>query len=433
AAGMDFVSGNNGGLFQREAVVDTLLDIVMCAVPVWLAVMIGLVVGWAWKPKWAGLLFVGLRSLRPQLLLAAPHGFGAALTALMGFPLLRKLWANFRDWEAQEQAFEQQHKSEESTFHGGQKEPVVTNGDLEHLCSLLEVKDGGPVWHQVMDRTTATMSYQAWRREPKVGPPQYRSRTVYEDVTPELMRDFFWDNEFRLKWDDMLLYTKNLEECPQTGAMIVHWIRKFPFFCSDREYIIGRRIWETGRTYFCVTKGVPYPSFPRHNKPRRVDLYYSSWSIRAVESRKGDGRLSACEVVLFHHEDMGIPWEIAKLGVRQGMWGAVKTIERGVSAYKLERSGAPPSRSAFMARINSKVPADLSRTLGLSSKDAQDIMLSSNETNDARDISKTRQGNGWKFVIIGGAMALACGLDRGIVSKAIIFGVARRLGNIGKR
>ncbi|GLJ54218.1 hypothetical protein SUGI_1162640 [Cryptomeria japonica] len=440
ALAMDFVSGNKGGMyqvFQKEAVVDTLVDVVMCLVPVWLAVMIGLVVGWAWKPKWASLLVVGLRSLRPQLLLSAPHGFSAALTAFMGFPLLKKLWTSFRAWESErEEAFDHQLNPEEDITHGG-KEPVVTNGDLEHLCRLLEVKDGGPVWHQVMDRATPTMSYQAWRRDPKVGPPQYRSRTVYEDVTPELLRDFFWDDEFRAKWDDMQLYSKTLEECPQTGSMIVHWIKKFPAFCSDREYVIGRRIWESGRTYLCVTKGVPYPSLPRHNKPRRVDLYYSSWSIRAVESRNGDGQLSACEVVLFHHEDMGIPWEIAKLGVRQGMWGAVRNIERGICAYKVERhSGASLSRCAFMARINSKVPTDLSRALGLSSKDtedSQDIISYSKETEGGNVKSKTRQGNGWKFILIGGAMALACGLDRGIVSKAVIFGVARKLGNIRKR
>lgn len=31
-------------------------------------------------------------------------------------------------------------------------------------------------------------------------------------------------------------------------------VPQFPFFCSDREYIIGRRIWESGRSYYCVTK-----------------------------------------------------------------------------------------------------------------------------------------------------------------------------------
>jgi len=36
--------------------------------------------------------------------------------------------------------------------------------------------------------------------------------------------------------------------------MKVHWVRKFPFFCSDREYIIARRIWNLGGAYYCVTK-----------------------------------------------------------------------------------------------------------------------------------------------------------------------------------
>ncbi|KAK7857917.1 protein nedd1, partial [Quercus suber] len=52
----------------------------------------------------------------------------------------------------------------------------------------------------------------------------------------------------------MLIHSETLEECPTTGTMVVQWVRKFPFFCSDREYIIGRRIWESGRSYYCVTK-----------------------------------------------------------------------------------------------------------------------------------------------------------------------------------
>ena len=42
-----------------------------------------------------------------------------------------------------------------------------------------------------------------------------------------------------------------------------------------------------------------------------------------------------CEVILFHHEDIGIPWEIANIGVHQGMLGDVKNIELGVTAIDL--------------------------------------------------------------------------------------------------
>lgn len=41
-----------------------------------------------------------------------------------------------------------------------------------------------------------------------------------------MVRDFFWDDEFRVKWDDMLIHAETLEECPTTGAMVVHWVRK---------------------------------------------------------------------------------------------------------------------------------------------------------------------------------------------------------------
>lgn len=416
-------------IFRKPALVETFVNIVMCLVPLWLAVMIGLLVGWSWKPRWAGLICLGMRS-KIRFAWTAPPGFGArrlwfAITALTAFPVLRKLWSNFSDSKAKgdDPTLQESASTEltppEGTSLRGKEQAVVSDEDLENLLHMLQVKDKGPAWQQIMNRSTATMTFQAWRYEQETGPTAYCNRTVMEDVTPELMRDFFWDDDFRPRWDDMLTYFKTLEECPVTGTMIVHWIRKFPFFCSDREYIIGRRIWESGRTFFCVTKGVPYPSVPRHSKPRRVDLYHSSWRIRPVESRKGDGQMTAVEVVLFHYEDMGIPREIAKIGVRQGMWGAVKKVEPGVRAYQMARkSDAPLSRSALMARINTPV-SDLG-SLEIPS-DAEEVA------------TKTQGGFPWKWVIVGGAVALACGLDRGVVSKALIFGVARRFGNLGKR
>lgn len=56
-----------------------------------------------------------------------------------------------------------------------------------------------------------------------------------------MVRDFFWDDEFRLKWDDMLLHAETLEECPDTGMMTVQWVRKvrmilFSYVCSFVHY-----------------------------------------------------------------------------------------------------------------------------------------------------------------------------------------------------
>ncbi|CAN6482914.1 unnamed protein product [Victoria cruziana] len=391
-------------------------------VPLWAsAVLLGLLVGWAWKPKWANMVVAsgGGQSLGE----AIEKHLGMGFNSLPSLDSFKALSQSCISWVSEERSEKGGGEAVacSSTFME-RDQSVVNIDDFQHLRRLVEVTDGGPVWHPMMERTTPTMSYQAWRRDPETGPPQYRSRTVYEDAAPELVRDFFWDDEFRSKWDDMLLHAAILEEHQNTGTMIVHWIRKFPFFCSDREYTIGRRIWKSGDSYYCVTKGVAYPYLPRHNKPRRVDLYYSSWCIRAVESRRGDGQLTSCEVLLFHHEDMGIPWEIAKIGVRQGMWGCVKKIEPGLRAYQsAKQAGEPLSRSAEMAQINTRVGEVYLRSM--------ELIPSQSEIAIAK---KPWRENIPKFLIVGGAVALACSLDRGLLTKAVIFGVARRLAKIGR-
>ncbi|KAG6655285.1 uncharacterized protein LOC122311036 [Carya illinoinensis] len=377
--------------------------------PLWVAFVIGVLVGWAWKPKWATME-------RENLSCSVLNAFDLSSCSSPSLNL-----DNGKDKNRSSVSPSEYEDCSVSQLHE-EKVNVVTEEDLEHLCQLVEMKDGGPPWIQMMDRSTPSMSYKAWQRDPKQGPPQYRSSSIFEDATPEIVRDFFWDDEFRSNWDDMFASSTIIEECPITGTMMVQWIRKFPFFCKDREYIIGRRIWESGRSYYCVTKGVPCPSVPRCDKPRRVDLYYSSWCIRAVESKRGDGQLTACEVMLFHYEDMGIPWEIAKLGVRKGMWGTVKKIEPGLRAYQKARaSGLPLSRPAFMAQINSKI----------SSKDLRSFGGIDNlsETQIASTSDKPSGSNISKLLIFGGALVLACSLDRGLLTKAIIFGVARRFAN----
>ncbi|KAK4365570.1 hypothetical protein RND71_016928 [Anisodus tanguticus] len=407
-------------ILQRPTFGEVILELGMFMAPIWVAVLVGVLVGWAWKPKWAK---IGPDVAASGMLL---QNLSSGLASISTINPLKLQVPSCVSWIKETQSPPSISCSSSSSLQLESEKSVVKDADLLYLDGLVEKTDGGHAWIQMMDRSTPNMSYQAWRRDPETGPPQYRSRTVYEDATPEMLRDFFWDDEFRLKWDDMLISAETLEECPTTGTMTVQWVRKFPFFCSDREYIIGRRIWESGRTYYCVTKGVPSSSVvPRRNKPRRVDLYYSSWCIRAAESKRDD-RMTACEVLLFHYEDMGIPWEIAKLGVRQGMWGAVRKIDPGLRAYQKHRaSEVPISRCAFMAQVNTKVDIENLKSVG-SRTDLSEI-----EPEDSPE--KPAGRNIPRFLVVGGAIALACSLDRGLLTKAVIFGVARRFGGIGKR
>ncbi|GER32207.1 polyketide cyclase/dehydrase and lipid transportsuperfamily protein [Striga asiatica] len=347
-------------ILERPTIWSIVLGLIQFLGPVWIAFFLGVVVGWAWKPRWTSLgncKFEFSAPPSPSASISANAQKCLDLSRIGSASFDSSVLDNGLGSEdgmvlpaEEDGAVFRSSELGEEVFGASR---LVTYEDLQHLCHLVERKDGGLPWKHVMDRSTQSMSYQAWQRDSEDGLPQYCSRTVYEDATPELLRDFFWDDEFRLEWDDMLINASILEECPNTGTMVVHWTRKFPFFCSDREYIIGRRIWDSGRSYYCVTKGVPCSSVPRRDKPRRVDLFYSSWFIQAVESRKSN---TACEVILFHHENMGIPREIAKFGVRQGMWGAVKNIERGFRAYQKHRASAQPlSHHAFLAGINTKL------------------------------------------------------------------------------
>ncbi|GLT61056.1 hypothetical protein SLA2020_337910 [Shorea laevis] len=75
---------------RRPSIAETFVDILLCAVPIWVAVMIGLVVGWSWRPRWTGLVYLGFRS-KLRFLWTLPPGFGArrlwlAFSALSAFP-----------------------------------------------------------------------------------------------------------------------------------------------------------------------------------------------------------------------------------------------------------------------------------------------------------------------------------------------------------
>nr|GLL27463.1 uncharacterized protein LOC109179992 [Ipomoea trifida] len=416
------------GILQKPTIGDVIIEMMLFMAPIWIAIVVGVLVGWSWRPSWASLS--GVKDCFDSTLSSSSKTFSSRISlqnVLTGLTSMKSQLPSCVSWNSEaEQETSAPIPHPCSLQPKSEKSVLVDDNDLHQLSQLVEENDGGPAWIQMMDRSAPNMSYQAWRRDLQNGLPQYRSRSVYEDATPEMVRDFFWDDEFRLKWDDMLIHAETLEECPAAGTMMVQWVRKFPFFCSDREYIIGRRIWKSGQAYYCVTKGVPCSSVPRRNKPRRVDVYYSSWCIRPVES-KIDGRLTACEVLLFHHEDMGIPWEIAKLGVRQGMWGAVKKIDPALRTYQKHRaSEAPLSRSASMAQINTQFSVDKLRSL------EGEKSLALVENLDAPQ--KPAAGrNVPKLLLVGGAIALACSLDRGLLTKAVIFGVGRRFAGIGKR
>lgn len=154
-----------------------------------------------------------------------------------------------------------------------------------------------------------------------------------------------------------------------------------------------------------------------------MNAVWCIYPLSAVQSRKGDGQLTACEVTLVHHEDMGIPKDVAKLGVRHGMWGTVKKLHGGFRAYQVARkSEAPLSRSAQLAKITTKISID-------GGSNYQESVSGTEEGNGTMDVQREGDRNGidWKWLVVGGAVALACGLHTGVIGKAVLFGAGQRI------
>ena len=80
--------------------------ILLCVVPIWVVVMIGLEIGWSWRPRWTDLVYLGPRS-KFCFIWTTPLGFRVcrlwlAFTVLSALLVGRTIWSNFkvkRKWD----------------------------------------------------------------------------------------------------------------------------------------------------------------------------------------------------------------------------------------------------------------------------------------------------------------------------------------------
>lgn len=234
---------------------------------------------------------------------------------------------------------------------------VVTDAEL--------ARDG---WELMMDKETDSMVYRAWRRDLQDGLTEYRSSTLVKGVRPHEMNELYLDDENRLNWDFCFRDYNVLSESSSSsgGGDIVRWVRKFPV-CSFRDYVLARRCFVVEKddegSVYTITRSTEHPDAPRQEKPHRVDRFYSSWLCR--NARWPGSREPATETVLIHCEDIGIPRDIAKFVVKQGMWRMVLKIEEAVRAYVTERAargGLPrPGLTGVCARPTRVTHRELSR------------------------------------------------------------------------
>ncbi|PPD92905.1 hypothetical protein GOBAR_DD10150 [Gossypium barbadense] len=231
---------------------------------------------------------------------------------------------------------------------------VVSDSDLKFLIDNLDEKrNEDENWENVIDKKNNFLSYKAKCCKSKDRPLKYLSTAVFESCSPELLRDFYMDNDYRKQWDKTILDHVQLQVYTTSGVEIGRTLKKFPLL-TPREYILAWRLWEgKDTTLYCFIKDCEHPSAPRQKKYVRVEYFRSGWQIRKVPGR------DASEIRMFHQEDAGLNVEMAKLAFAKGAWSFLSTLIQKVCVppdldYRTDITSAVPTSVAYNDKSRKK-------------------------------------------------------------------------------
>eukprot|EP00249_Psilotum_nudum_P018683 c26916_g1_i1 orf=403-1587(+) len=210
-----------------------------------------------------------------------------------------------------------------------EKPSAITEADLQRLVEeLVECSKDETPWEHVLDRRNERVAYSAKRRDPKDGnPTQYLSTTVFENCSTEQLIHFYMDNDYRVLWDTTVVKHEQLEICKQTGIEVGRTIKKFPLL-TPREYVLAWRVWKgKDGTYYCFIKECDHAMAPRRPTYKRIELYRSGWQLHKVPGK------NACEIKMWHQEDVGMQRGMAKMAFSQKIWSYVCKMDIHLRKY----------------------------------------------------------------------------------------------------
>ncbi|CAD7704805.1 unnamed protein product [Ostreobium quekettii] len=307
--------------------------------------------------------FLGLLTGESAAWLTSPPGSGVRRAALLlhGMVIARDIWISSTErgtfrrccrelWRWLEERLCCRRPAKASRGLGAPPRPLtedagttdeswcVTEEDLKFFKTRMENRDPKDWKRFCQKELPGELTFSAWCHVLPNKGTEYKSVTVVRDVTAQEMMDFYLDDPYRMKWDGMISHHELLQqESMSDRRQIVRWIRSFPFsFMTDREYIIGRRVFQEGDKIYAMTKTVDHPLAPVKDGLVRMEVYYSMWYTRNVTCPWGTDR-KACEVVLLHHEQFGVPERLSRFVACKGMWGFIKNMEPTIRQFTAER------------------------------------------------------------------------------------------------
>ncbi|CAI8607504.1 unnamed protein product [Vicia faba] len=95
---------------------------------------------------------------------------------------------------------------------------TVTDADLKFLMD--EILNQNHKWEDVIDKTNHHLCYKAKSTKPKNGPLKYWSMTVFNDISAEMLRNFYMDNHYRKQWDNTVVEHNRLQLDESDGSEV---------------------------------------------------------------------------------------------------------------------------------------------------------------------------------------------------------------------
>ncbi|ESQ48719.1 hypothetical protein EUTSA_v10020844mg [Eutrema salsugineum] len=309
---------------------------------------------------------------------------------------------------------------------------LVSDEDLKGLIEKLgERNEDAEIWENIIQKSNPRVSYTAKCCKPTDGGPmKYLSTTVFEDCSPEALRDFYMDNEYRKQWDKTVVEHEQLQVDRDSGIEIGRTIKKFPLL-TPREYVLAWRLWEGKDKFYCFIKECDHNTVPQQRKYVRVSYFRSGWRIMKVPGR------NACEIHMFHQEDAGLNVEMAKLAFSKGIWSYVCKMETALRKY-ITTSHRPQGPTVSAVSLMKKIPSelesqsdDITNSSGTTSGGGLHTVEGAKRKKLLRKPSKKLIANG--MLLVGGAVGGAICLSRGHSALGAKVALAYILTKLRKR
>jgi hypothetical protein len=127
----------------------------------------------------------------------------------------------------------------------------------------------------------------------------------FTDISVKEFLDVQVDHACRKEWDSYVQKLETVEVDPETGTEVVHWVMKFPFPMSSREYLYVRRMWINKNVAVLINRSVNHPAMPVSRKSVRVQDYVSHTVMHPHTTSDEDG--FEYEVTYFDNPQTNLP------------------------------------------------------------------------------------------------------------------------------